>query len=554
MKKNRRRSIFLLFILAMLLMLGSITGCGDDDDCCDQNEDEAEAAGTPDAYIASATPQVVVVSGTNYEMGVQYGRQAAPAIYHNIIIFKSKLYTGLGSETVNEDMDVWDSYLVQYDPTLGDWLDGISQGCADMGYEVSYSELIMLMVYPTELWSRPSDYPPEWGTGSQAAEVTSQAEATDAPPYHSCNSFAANGVATSDGNPMHAITQMAGTEMMDNIILLAFPDEGYSFVSQTYAGRVNANSAMNSNGFSWTMTAILSDAPVWGLSEVYFHYLAQITGSTVEAIEYLQNTPRGGVAGGFVLSDANGIDVFETHDDVYSQRTPSDSGFVVQTNHLVDPELSAYNPTWLNFIGTYERYDTVFQFLTEAAAGAVNFEFAKSVFSSSDWYDAETGTWNENDPGSGFISNDHTSVSQSVFFPADLIAYLQTGTPSGNGIPANATGEYVKIKLATDPKTVTVQADEDALANYWEAADLFEHELNDAPDYLTTDVIADVQGKLDEAMTAYSYGIDRAAYADLETDETESIMLWGSALTHFAKAQLYAQMARTTLREAQPAP
>ena len=84
---------------------------------------------------------------------------------------------------------------------------------------------------------------------------------------------------------------MAGTEMMDNIILLAFPDEGYSFVSQTYAGRVNANSAMNSNGFSWTMTAILSDEPVWGLTEVYFHYLAQIAASPAEAVEYLQNTP-----------------------------------------------------------------------------------------------------------------------------------------------------------------------------------------------------------------------------------------------------------------------
>jgi hypothetical protein len=541
----------LMTVVGMLLMLGLLTGCGDDDcDCCDQNT--SEASQTPDAYVASGTPQVVVVSGSNYEMGVQYGKQAAPAIYHNLVIFKSKLYTALGSDTVAEDMQVWDSYLVQHDPTLGDWLDGISQGCADMGYAVSYSDLVLLMVYPTELWSRPADYPPEWGSGSQVATVSNAAESSDAQAYHSCNTFAANGTATADGNTMHAITQMAGTEMMDNIILIAFPDEGYRFVSQTYAGRVNANSAMNSNGFSWTMTAILSDEPVWGLTEVYFHYLAQLAGSPAEAVEYLQNTPRGGVAGGFILSDATDIQVFETWADVYSQRTPSASGFVVQTNHLVDPALSAYNPFWLASIGTYERYDTVFQFLTEAPAGSVDFDFAKSVLSSDDWYDADAGTWHENEPGSPFISNDHTSICQSVFFPADLIAYLGTGTPSGNGIPAYATGEYVKIKLAADPKAVTTQADEDALTYYWEAADLFEHELNDGPAYLTLDLIADVQDKLDEAMTAYSYGIDRAAYADLETDEEQAILLWGSALTHFAKAQLYAQMAQTALQTAAP--
>jgi hypothetical protein len=548
MRKKRSVSMIMMSVLGIFLMLGMVTGCGDDCDCCDQ--DATETTETPDAYVASGTPQVVVVSGTNSEMGVQYGKQAAPAIYHNVIIFKSKLYTALGSETVTEDMQVWDYYLMQYDPTLKDWLDGISQGCSEKGYEVSYMDLVLLMVYPTELWSRPGDYPPEWGSGSQAAAVSTAAESSDVPAYHSCNSFAANGAATADGQTMHAITQMAGTEMMDNIILIAFPDDGYSFVSQTYAGRVNANSALNSNGFAWTMTAILSDEPVWGLTEVYFHYLAQIAGSPADAVEYLKNTPRGGVAGGFTLSDASNIEVFETHADVYGQRTPSESGFVVQTNHLVDPGLSAYNPFWLQFTGTYERYNTVSQFLTEAAAGSVDFDFAKSIFSSSDWYDANSATWHENAPGSGFISNNHTSVSQSIFFPADLIAYLGTGTPSGNGIPANATGEYVKIKLAADPKAVTLQADEDALAYYWEAADLFEHELNAAPAYLTTDVIADVQATLDEAMTAYSYGIDREAYADLETDEEASITLWGSAMTHFAKAQLYAQMAKTALLDA----
>ena len=52
------------------------------------------------------------------------------------------------------------------------------------------------------------------------------------------------------------------------------------------------------------------------------------------------------------------------------------------------------------------------------------------------------------------------------------------------------------------------------------------------------------------AMTAYSAGIDRAAFAYLEKDAKKKNALRGSALTGFAKAQLDAQMATTTLQRA----
>ena len=152
--------------------------------------------------------------------------------------------------------------------------------------------------------------------------------------------------------------------------------------------------------------------------------------------------------------------------------------FVVQTNHLVDPSLSAYNPKWLPVIGTYARYDTVFKYLSEAAPGSIDFAFTKNLLASDDWFEAGASTWHKNEPGKKELSNSHTSVSEAIFFPADLVAYLETGTPSGIGLPASATGEYVKIKLAADPKTVTYNADKDALALYWDAADSFRHDMN----------------------------------------------------------------------------
>jgi len=326
---------------------------------------------------------------------------------------------------------------------------------------------------------------------------------------------------------------------------------------------------MNSNGLSWTMTAILADSPAWGLTQVYFHWLAQHADTIDSAVDYIESTTAGGVAGGFTLSDGSGnIRVLETISlvpqldettfgtpETHSNlRAPGDLGepgpWVAQTNHLNPEWMQEYNPFWLSFIGTYTRYDTVAQFLTEAEPGTVDFAFAKAMFASDDWYDAAEGVWHRNEPGAPGISNDHTSVAQSIFFPADLVAYIQPGTPSGNGIPAYATGEYVKIQLATDPKPVTLQADADALAYYWDACDLFEHELNANAGYLTGQLVEDIRDKLDEAMTAYSLGMDREAFANLATDADQRLELWGAALTHFAKAQLYAQMAKTTLVKA----
>jgi len=504
-------------------------------------------------YLSTGFPQVVVVSGTDREMGIQYGEQAAAAIVHNVAIFKSRLYDSLGRETTEKDMQVWDYYLTKHDPTYREWLHGIIEGCKHKGYEMNYLDLVMLVVYPTEIWSRPrAPYPAE--TRVAAYNISPPAAARG--NHHSCNTFAATGSMTPDGKPIHGITQMAGAEMMDNIILLAFPERGASFVSQTYAGRVNSNYAMNGKGFAFTMTAIMSDTPVWGMApEVYFHYLAQLAASPAEALEYLKSTTKAGVTGGFILTDASGsIAVFEGTADRFHLSRPGERGetgpFVVQTNHLVDPSLAAFNPKWLAETGTYARYDTVFQFLKEAPAGNVDFTFGKNLFASTDWYDAGKAAWNRNRPGVQEISNSHTSVSQAIFFPADRIAYLQTGTPSGRGIPAYATAEYVKIKLATDPKTVVKQADSDALAQYWDACDSFEHDMNAKADYLTMTIAADIEGKLDQAMAAYSQGMDRASFASLSTDAKKQMELWAEAMTYYAKAQLYAQMAKTALVKA----
>jgi hypothetical protein len=513
----------------------------------------------PPVQAPTGTPRVVVVYGSNYEMGYQYGFQAADLIYHNLALFKSRLLQAYGEETLYKDMKVWAYYLEKYDPYLKDWLMGIRAGCQEKGFDVSYLDLVALTCYPAEMWCRPNiPYPEEVGMGGY---VTTSAQKTIPEGYHSCTAVAAAGSATKDGKPVVAITKMVPREVMQTLILIAFPKDGYAFIANPYAGAVVQNSGMNSEGFAWVLTAILGP-PIWGVvTEVYFHYLTQYCASPAQAIEYLKSTPRAGVTGTFVMSDAEGnLCVFESNSQVYAVRTPGVAGekrtFLVQTNHFIHPELQAYNiiVPKIAWKDSLYRYATAWEYMSAAAEkGIIDFDFIKNMFQSDDWYDPDAKTWHYNDPGSeNVLNNFPSSVAQSIFFPADRIAYFQVGTPSGVGLPAGATGEYVKLQLTSDAFTLTTQADEIAFSLYSEARNIFQKMLNSKPPYLTDLIVHSIKQMLDEAMLEYECGMDRAAFAYLARHEgwrtLDELQLWSDALTHYAKAQLYAQMAISRMK------
>jgi len=522
----------------------------------------------PEIHAPSGMPLVIVVSGSNYEMGYQYGLQAAPVIYQNLVLFKSRLLQAYGEETVIKDMRVWAYYLEKYDPGLKDWLEGIRDGCRERGFDVNYLDLVALTCYPAEMWCRPSvPYPPETGVMGAASTSLSQSLTREMPLH--CTAFAATGSATKDGKPIVAITKMVPTEVMQTLILIAFPDEGYSFIANPYAGAVVQNSGMNSAGFAWVLTAILGP-PIWGVvTEVYFHYLTQYCGSPDEAIEYLISTPRAGVTGTFVMSASNGsICVFESNSQVFAIRKPGDAGedapFLVQTNHFIHPELRKHNVLVPGIVwqDSLYRYATAWKYVSEAARrGAIDFEFAKKMFMSDDyfepkdWYNPEAGgQWRYNVPGSpNVLNNFPASVAQSIFFPLDRIAYFQVGTPSGIGLPAGATGEYVKFQLTNDIVTLVSKADEITFGLYSEARNLFQAELNRKAPYLTDSVIQSIKEMLDKAMLEYEHGMIKAAHAylamrNLGSKAPDVLALWSEVLTHYAHAQLYAQMVTTRLK------
>jgi len=538
---------------------------------------DAATSGT----LATPPLQVVVVSGTNYEMGVQYGEQAAALISAmrdeawNIMdnqVVDPNTGLPLGHSVMLKDIQVWTYYLEKYDPKLKDWLLGISQGCKYMGFNVSYADLVAIMVYPQELWARPGmPYPAETGVTAFVPSKSKKLLAkgrTNTQPVSSCTSFAATGTATLRGVPMVSITGGATLDTPQYLILIAFPSEGEQFISLTQAGRVATNFGANSQ-FGWTMpaavTAPWSACPSsWGVtSEVYFHYLQQYCKSPLDAVTYLNETPKGGVTGLFVFADKLG-DVFidECGSCGCVIRKPGDlgeKGFVATTNNYNSPAMVGYNLGAAYFPDTFIRYATIFKELSSAPARTIGLDFAKGAWLSDSWYDATTNTWytvpvpdDPNDPNTCNVPGNlcEGGEYQMISFPAQKTVYLEFGDPQGTTItnywPSNPKpiGEYTKWQLLDSINMVAGAASDDAMIMLETAWNSYKQNAR----ALDSQTRQSLENLLIQATQALLSGRTEEASAE-QNPKKAQMALWGAAFTDFATAQLYSQMVTTKLNQ-----
>lgn len=544
----------------------------------------AAASGT-----SATTPiKVVVVSGTNYEMGVQYGEQAAALIDGNRAVVWNILDTQvvdpgtglpLDRSVIQKDIQVWTYYLEKYDLALKDWFLGISQGCKNKGFQVSYADLVALMVYPQEVWARPQlAYPPETGVVASAASRSGTvlaAARADTRPRSSCSSFAATGTATWGHKPMVSITGGALLEVVNYVVLIAFPTDGERFVSLTDAGRIANNVGMNSK-YAWVMPAAVTNPwtcpSSWGVtSEVYFHYLMQYCKSPKDAVDYLNATPRGGVTGIFLFADHSGkVFVYEGGSCASAIRKPGDLGekdFVVSTNDFNDPGMVGNNLPAAWFPDTYVRYATVFEKLkTQTQKSVIDLDFTKALWSSNDWYDATSKTWNTvpvpngpKDFNTCFVPGNlcEGGEYQIIQYPADKTAYLELGVPQGTAIQCywpddpKPTGEYTKWQLRDSIHEVASAASDDALKMLETAWDSFRHKAG----ALDRETQHSLQSLLMQASEAWSRGrmeeesAENTAFGHDRHHKEAQMALWGAAYTNYATAQLYSQMVTTRLNQ-----
>ncbi len=512
----------------------------------------------PQIFHAEGVPPVVMVKGTNYEMGYQYAEQLAPQIWTVLAKLKTSLFPMYREEVVVNDMKVQQYFADKYTPGFREWQKGMCDGCAAMGYEVSMEDIMLIAVFTSEMYERPTgEYPAEAGVGSADQTLKNEKEHE----RNFCTTFGVTGKCTKSGNSIIAGIGGSAFESIDRVILIAFPTEGYSFITCATIGKFHDQVGMNTSGMAWVFSGNYSGPSDWAMMpEPPFYHITQYCANADEVGNFIENMPRCGAFANFVIGTAQGdVTAIESNAEHFFMREPGHlnepAEYVVNTNHFASPETQAFNVDldgidWKEWnYASITRFATASQYLSDyAVKGEMDMEKVREMFASDDWFDPDAKRWHHNDPGSdpygsnnGFDGYDYTL--QAAFEPATMTAYFMQGTGSGTGMPAGSTGQFVEIQLMDDSLEMAAVMQERTFSLFADARKELRKIINGSKEIQKNYLVRTAYEQLlDEAYLAYESGQDRRAHAFMlchegNADEADSLKLLGEAMSYFAKAQ-----------------
>ena len=183
--------------------------------------------GTEIVYVDGEVPivpsidPIIILQGSDYEMGYQYAQQA-------IEIFGTYIFNGLASQTFTNEQHAiiakWEDQLRIHTPEIIDMAKGMAAGATEAGCPLDYEHAL-------EMWtghSAPSPVPIGWAEGYNQFR----------PP---CSGCAAWGKATKDGKLVVGAT--TDHDCSPQATIVAFPKTGNNYIF-TPIGVTNYNHAM----------------------------------------------------------------------------------------------------------------------------------------------------------------------------------------------------------------------------------------------------------------------------------------------------------------------
>lgn len=169
---------------------------------------------------------VLILSGSDYEMGYQYGKQRVQIFgpYESAYIYRH--FKGRLTEKNLNTLKIYQEYVEKQTPWLIDFMKGIADGSTDAGVVLSFAEVLAYFVRKIKA------YP---GTEPPGIEQDND-----------CSGFAAWGSATKDGKLI--FTGSGDHEMHPfEVILMFFPKTGNNFMLCTDSG-AGYHPGMNNKG------------------------------------------------------------------------------------------------------------------------------------------------------------------------------------------------------------------------------------------------------------------------------------------------------------------
>jgi len=290
---------------------------------------------------------VIILEGSDYEMGYQYGQQAGQYIEAKK---NSKWVSRLKSRTYDEVLEALKGvqhYVQEYTPELISQMKGMADGATAAGYDLSYIDVLLINSSLPSPTSTTTTYP----EGAEEKEL----------PLKNCSNFTAWGSTTTDGSLLCA--DSFDGSITYQLIVVAFPDEGNNWMGAMAAGQLSSHFAMNNKGLflgnsggGGSKRSVDSD---YGINWLYmFQHLARFADTAAEATEMTLPWQLNGVEN-FQYVDINGgAFVVEKTAAIQSVRKSGDFGetdFLYATNNYLCDEMRV-TKEGQEFVGKHGGY------------------------------------------------------------------------------------------------------------------------------------------------------------------------------------------------------
>lgn len=456
---------------------------------------------------------VVILQGSPYEMGYQYGLSVPEYIALARDAAWASALTRSSYAGVIENCSTTRSYIRSELPGFDfiAFFNGLKDAMNEQGIPFSETDPIVMHYYGGRQGPGPDEH---------------------------CTVFVAGPNVT--GGPLIAAENFDYYPVTSNsysVLLVMYPDDGHSCILPAGAGRTGTNAVVNDEGLVLMVSSAPSQGPgdtgpgITGFLEL--PYIGITTGSVRDAEAVLINMTRG-FALNHVLADPTGdMEVIEATRARYAIRTPCDTGtcdYLIVTNHYLNPAMKPSQRIWdplAYYPSSYYRYITVEKMLN---ASHSRFSYADSVrlLSSTDWWDGSE--WHRNDPWSSNTINrfrpDIATLYSFIAIPGDDVVSVCTGNP---GIPywgtraAGQTGTYVNYTVGVPPATFVYNLKTEAEAMMWNAFTSME----DCPEAPPADRWNAIEDRYWEGVWWHNQAV-------LENDRASRMVAFGKAATAYS--------------------
>lgn len=189
---------------------------------------------------------VLILSGSDYEMGYQYGMQRVQIFgpYESGYVYRH--FKGRLTKKDLETLKLYERYIKQQTPWLIDFMKGTADGATEAGIKLSYAEVLAYFVSTSsakDFYHREIKVFPGNETHGREDDIKDENNDQD------CSGFAAWGSATKDGKLI--FTGCGDHEMLPfEVILMFFPKTGNNFVLSTDTGD-GYHPGMNNKGLAY---------------------------------------------------------------------------------------------------------------------------------------------------------------------------------------------------------------------------------------------------------------------------------------------------------------